>query len=69
MPIRCVRCGHDSTVERESACDASLHCPFCGKASEFRQFRETWCQAQRAALTDACPEIYFPHDRLTREYR
>jgi DNA-directed RNA polymerase subunit RPC12/RpoP len=69
VPIKCTHCGHESGLEREVACDTEIRCERCGELSEFRQYREAWCEAQRATLTDACPEIHFPRDRLTREYR
>jgi hypothetical protein len=68
VPIRCSHCGHSSTLEREMPCDAEIRCDACGVLSEFRQYREAWCESHRETLTDACPEIHFPHDRLTREY-
>jgi ribosomal protein S27E len=69
VPVKCINCGHEDFIPHEMQCDSDMTCSACGEQSEFRQFREAWCAARRDALTHACPEIHFPSDRLTREYR
>jgi len=66
VKLKCPRCGSDAGLERALASDAEIRCLACGENSEFRQFREAWCEVRREALTQAFPEIVFPHDRLTR---
>ncbi|MEP7041989.1 MAG: hypothetical protein ABI843_02935 [Dokdonella sp.] len=64
--LKCPRCKRNATIDCELRVDAEMRCMGCGELGEFRQFREADARAG-ADLIPACPEIYFPHDRLTRD--
>ncbi|MEP7043198.1 MAG: hypothetical protein ABI843_09045 [Dokdonella sp.] len=57
-------CLTEEAVDRSLEIDEDVRCLACGTVSEYGEFRELCCASRRAALTDACPEILFPGDRL-----
>ena len=63
LQLKCPRCKREATIDRPLTVDADIRCPACGDVSEFRQFREAWCESRRPKLRLACPELHYANDR------